>query len=109
MQEICQTVFYQINLIYFNCKLDYYLSHLYIISERRLEICTMFGKGLRKNRQFSFKPYYYQPEKDKTKKRRIEFKRKSRRKAAKQKSLISLIILLSIIIYIIYILNNLGK
>ncbi|MFO7891239.1 MAG: hypothetical protein R6V04_12985 [bacterium] len=69
----------------------------------------MFGKSLRKNRKFSFKPYYYDPEKDETNKRRIEFKSKVRRKAAKQKSLLSLFILLGIIFYLIYMLSNVGK
>ena len=69
----------------------------------------MFGKGLKKNRKFSFIPYYYDPDKDKTNKRRVEFQRKIRRRAAKQKSLISLIILLSIVIYLIYLFSNMGK
>lgn len=69
----------------------------------------MFGKSLRKNRKFSFKPYYYNPEKDKTNKRRIEFKRKVRRKAAKQKSLISLFILLAILLYLVHMLSNMGR
>ena len=69
----------------------------------------MFGKGLKKNRKFSFIPYYYDQDKDKTNKRRVEFQRKIRRRAAKQKSLISLIILLSIVIYLIYLFSNMGK
>lgn len=69
----------------------------------------MFGKSLRKNRKFSFKPYYYDPEKDKSNKRRIEFQSKVRKKAAKQKSLVSLFILLAIIIYLIHMLTNLGR
>jgi len=69
----------------------------------------MFGKSLRNNRKFSFKPYYYDPEKDNTNKRRIEFKRNVRRKAAKQKSLISLFILLAIIIYLIHMLSSMGR
>jgi len=69
----------------------------------------MFGKGLTKNRKFSFKTYYYDPEKDKTNKRRIGFKRKVRRRAAKQKSMISLIILLAVVLYLIYVLHNMVK
>ena len=69
----------------------------------------MFGRGLRKNRKFSFIPYYYDPEKDKTNQRQIEFKRKIRLRAAKQKSLVSLILLLSIVIYLIYLLSNIRK
>ncbi len=69
----------------------------------------MFENRLRKNRQFFFKPFYYDPEKDKTNKRHFEFKRKIQRRAAKQKSLISLIILLAFVVYLIYLFISNGK
>lgn len=69
----------------------------------------MLGRRLPKNRRFSYEPYYYRPDKEEREGRRIKFKRKITKTAAKRRSLLWLIMLLALVIYMIYFLNRLGK
>lgn len=69
----------------------------------------MLGRRLPKNRKFSYEPRYWDSEKEEKEGRRIKFKRKLSKAAAKKRSSINLIILVAIVIYIIYFLSRLGR
>ena len=69
----------------------------------------MLGRRLPKNRKFSYEPRYWDPEKEEKEGRRIKFKRKLSKAAAKKRSSINLIILIAIVIYIIYFLSRLDR
>lgn len=69
----------------------------------------MLGRKLARNRKFNYEPEYYDPDKDEHNKRKINFKGKLRKRAAKQKSLLSFFILLFILLYLIYFLSKLNR
>jgi len=69
----------------------------------------MLGRQLPKNRKFSYEPRYWDPEKEEKEGRRIKFKRKLSKAAAKKRSSANLIILIAIVIYIVYFLSRLGR
>ncbi|MFH1943592.1 MAG: hypothetical protein ABIL68_15945 [bacterium] len=69
----------------------------------------MLGRNLPKNRKFSYEPFIYNPKKEEREGRRIQFKRKTTKSAARTRSLIWLFILLGFILYMIYFLSRLGR
>jgi hypothetical protein len=69
----------------------------------------MLGRRLPKNRKFTYEPRFYDPQKEEREGRRIHFKRKTTRSAAKTQSLIWLITLLALVVYFIYFFGKLGR
>jgi type IV secretory pathway component VirB8 len=68
----------------------------------------MLGRPLPKHRQFSYKPQYYDPNKDEKEKRRkrIKFKRVRSKSSAKARSWLWLLFIVAFVIYIIAFLNR---